>query len=141
MFEQLTNNIEIFASSERFGTRRGDRVKDGRVISLEMPYVDYSAPVKDFITLIYKFDKTHPQFKMYDHIKTLKRNKIEWCIYDIREADVSKADARLVLALIMGTIRGEIFSAGNLLFCLENGIVTRWLERLREIDQKSKSVK
>ena len=41
----------------------------------------------------------------------------------------------------MGTIRGEIFSAGNLLFCLENGIVTRWLERLREIDQKSKSVK
>ena len=122
MFEQLTNYIEIFASSERFGTRRGDRVKD-------------------FITLVYKFDKTHPQFKMYDHIKTLKRHKIEWCIYDIREADVSKADARLVLALIMGTIRGEIFSAGNLLFCLENGIVTRWLERLREIDQKSKSVK
>ena len=52
MFEQLTNYIEIFASSERLGTRRGDRVKDGRVISLEMPYVDYSAPVKDFITLI-----------------------------------------------------------------------------------------
>ena len=46
MFEQLTNYIEIFASAERFGTRRGDRVKDGRVISLEMPYVDYSAPVK-----------------------------------------------------------------------------------------------
>ena len=50
------------------------------------------------------------------------------------EADVSDADGKLVMALLMRAIRAERFSEGTLLGFCEDGSVLRWLKRLKEID-------
>lgn len=53
----------------------------------------------------------------------------------MQEADVSKLDARCVLAMIMCAIRAERFCDGALLSCLADGTIQRCLERLKKIDE------
>ncbi|MGI6010974.1 MAG: DUF6508 domain-containing protein [Ruminococcus sp.] len=36
----------------------------------------------------------------------------------------------------MGAIRADRFSEGALLYFFETGIITKWLNRLKEIDEK-----
>ena len=51
------------------------------------------------------------------------------------EADVSNADGKLVMALLVGALRADRFCEGALLGFLKDGSVARWLERLKEIDE------
>ena len=54
----------------------------------------------------------------------------------MENADVSKMDAKAVIALLIGAVRADRFSEGALLDLLEEGCVLRWLERLKEIDRQ-----
>ena len=53
-----------------------------------------------------------------------------------READVSIMDAQGILAMLVGLLRAERFCDGVVLEALENGLVLKWLARIRDIVEK-----
>ena len=54
----------------------------------------------------------------------------------MREVDTSALDGKCITALLMGAIRADRFSEGALLHFFEAGTITKWLNRLKEIDEK-----
>lgn len=51
------------------------------------------------------------------------------------EADASKLDGQVVMALLLGAVRAERFCDGALLGFFEDGSIRRWLLRLKEVDE------
>lgn len=49
--------------------------------------------------------------------------------------DVSAADGRCVMAMLMGAVRAERFCDGALLSMFKKNSIQRWLERLKELDE------
>ena len=66
----------------------------------------------------------------------LFENGIEWDNASMREVDTSALDGKCITALLMGAIRADRFSEGALLHFFETGTITKWLNRLKEIDEK-----
>jgi hypothetical protein len=96
--------------------------------------VDYSPAVTELMKAVYAFKAEHPDFELTKYEEILNSNGLEWSQRSMSEADVSNADGRLVMALLLGAIRADRFSEGTLLGFLEEGSVLRWLKRLKEID-------
>lgn len=51
-------------------------------------------------------------------------------------ADISQCDARCTLAMIFTIVRGDRFCEGLLLSYLDNGMMLKWMKRLKEIDDE-----
>ena len=51
--------------------------------------------------------------------------------------DVTRAEEKVVLALILGAFRAERFCGGALKSFLEKGCIQKWLKRLKEIDNEA----
>jgi hypothetical protein len=54
----------------------------------------------------------------------------------MQNADVSNLNGRSVMALLLGAVRAERFCDGALLDFCKNGSLAKWLERLKELDEK-----
>ena len=128
MYENLTSYLTKFDDGE-FGSWITD-IKDDGVP--QIPFVDYSETVSQFVDEVYAYVNTHKELQNYSDI--LEANGLKWEIESMKNADVSKLDAECVLALILGAIRAARFSEGALLRFFEDGSITRWLERLKELD-------
>lgn len=102
----------------------------------QFPFVNYSTCVRELEHAIYEFDKNNPDMGIHNYGAILEENGIEWGIRSMEAADVSKLDATVILALLLGAVRAERFCDGALLSFLESGAVLRWLERLKEIEEQ-----
>ena len=133
-FDVLTKYIPLIPK-DRIGEFVIDKIKDGSPNrSLQMPYVDYSDMVDNFVQDVYSFSEDHADMKLTNYQDLLKENNIEWNMGSMKNADISNFNAQTVLALIMGAIRLERFGEGVLLDLFENGTVLKWLERLNRIE-------
>ena len=133
MYESLTRLIPGLI--EEYGTLIVDNESKGTMDDpIHMPFVDYSPAVIELEKAVYAFKAEHPDFELTKYEEILSSNGLEWSRRSMSEADVSDADGKLVMALLMGAIRAERFSEGTLLGFCENGSVLRWLKRLQEID-------
>ena len=133
MYESLTRLIPGLI--EEYGTLIVDNESKGTMDDpIHMPFVDYSPAVIELMKAVYAFKDEHPDFELTKYEEILSSNGLEWSRRSMSEADVSDADGKLVMALLMGAIRAERFSEGTLLGFCENGSVLRWLKRLQEID-------
>ena len=131
MYEELTAFLPRLQNTS-FGVWDIDRENDGSAAHpIRLPSVDYSPVVWDFIKTAYRFLDQHKEMELKNYHEILRANfKSE------NYVDVSSADGRAVMALIIGAIRAERFCDGALLGCLEGGSITRWLLRLKEIDKE-----
>lgn len=109
---------------------------DFYVQAKQFPFVNYSTCVRELEHAIYEFDKNNPDMGIHNYGAILEENGIEWGIRSMEAADVSKLDATVILALLLGAVRAERFCDGALLSFLESGAVLRWLERLKEIEEQ-----
>lgn len=50
------------------------------------------------------------------------------------KAEADHLDAQCIIALIYGAIRAERFCDGAVLGFLKDGLITKWLERLKTLD-------
>ena len=133
MYESLTRLIPGLI--EEYGTLIVDSESNGTMDDpIRMPFVDYSPAVTELMKTVYAFKAEHPDFELTKYEEILNSNGLEWSWESMSEADVSNADGRLVMALLLGAIRADRFSEGTLLGFLEEGSVLRWLKRLKEID-------
>lgn len=133
MYESLTRLIPGLI--EEYGTLIVDNESKGTMDDpIHMPFVDYSPAVIELEKAVYAFKAEHPDFELTKYEEILNSNGLEWSRRSMSEADISDADGKLVMALLMGAIRAERFSEGTLLGFCEEGSVLRWLKRLKEID-------
>ena len=135
MYESLTRLIPGLI--EEYGIVIVDNESKGTMDDpIRMPFVDYSLVVTELMKAVYAFKAEHPDFKLTKYEEILNSNGLEWSLQSMNEADVSDADGKLIMALLMGAIRADRFSEGTLLGFCEDGSVLRWLKRLQEIDNE-----
>lgn len=135
-FTELTAFIPKI-KDDAFGEWFVDKENDGTPEHpIQMPYVDYTSTVDEFVEALYKYCEAHPEFEHTRYAEILKNRGLEWKSQSMAAADVSNMDARGVIALLIGAVRAERFCDGALLEFFKNGCILRWLERLAAIDNQ-----
>ena len=136
MYEPLTELMAELSEGE-YGTLIVDsESKENMDDPISMHFVGHSPAVNKLEKAIYAFVKEHPEYELTKYEEILKANGLEWSSHSMGEADVSYADGKLVMALLMGALRADRFSEGTFLGFCEDGSVVRWLKRLKEIDDE-----
>ena len=137
MYESLTQLIPVLGEDE-YGTWIVDNKSKGTLGDpIQMPFVGYSSAVIELEKAIYAFVNDHPDYKLTRYSEIVNANGLEWESKSMSEADVSKADGQLIMALLVGALRADRFCEGAFLGFCEDGSVLRWLKRLMEIDNES----
>ena len=103
---------------------------------IQMPFVAYTELVNRFIDDVYEFEATNKDMMLTSYGEILKKNGLRWDMEAMKYAEVSLLDALCVMALIMGAVRAERFCEGALLSFFKNGSMLKWLERLKEFENK-----
>ena len=101
---------------------------------IQMPFVDYSEMVHNFIDDVYTFEKSNKDMELTRYGEILKDNGLEWDLESMKSADISNLNLQCVMALIMGAVRAERFCDGALLDFFKSGYILKWLERLKSIE-------
>ena len=134
-FENLIKYLPLL-EDDNFGTWIIDRENDGTPEHpIQMPFVDYSEMVHNFIKDVYDFGEKNKDFELTRYGEILEKNGLEWGSKSMSEADVSSLDGQCIMALIMGAVRAERFCDGALLGFFKDGSIKKWLERLKEIQE------
>lgn len=133
---ELTAFIPIL-KRDTFGEWIVDKENDGSPEHpFHMPFVHYTEAVDRFIETLYSFCEAHPEYEHTRYGETLEDHDLEWSADSMAKADVSHAEAKLVIALLIGAVRADRFCEGALLDLCKNGSIVRWLERLEAIDKE-----
>ena len=103
---------------------------------IQMPFVAYSEIVNRFIDDVYTFEAANKDMMLTSYDEILKKNGLRWDMEAMKDADVSLLNAQCIMALIMGAVRAERFCEGALLSFFKNGSILKWLERLKEFEDK-----
>ncbi len=134
-FDILTKYISMI-QSDSIGEWIIDRENDGTLERpIQMPFVDYSEIVRNFINDVYTFEESNNDMELTRYGDILKDNGIEWDTESMKNADVSILNVQCVLALIMGAVRAERFCDGALLDFFKSGYILKWLKKLKDIDE------
>ena len=138
-FKNLIKYLPLLEDNN-FGTWIIDRENDGTPEHpIQMPFVNYSEMVHNFIKDVYDFEEKNKDFELTRYGEILEKNGLEWGSKSMSEADVSSLDGQCIMALIMGAVRAERFCDGALLGFFKDGSIKKWLERLKEIDTNNMS--
>lgn len=134
MYESITHLMSKLYEEE-FGTWIVDRESKGTMDDpIQMPYVSYSPAVSELVKAVYAFVDEHPDYELTNYGEILNSNGLEWSSQSMSGADVSNADGKLIMALLVGALRADRFCEGAFLGFCKDGSVLRWLRRLKEID-------
>lgn len=138
-FENLIKYLPLL-EDDNIGTWIIDRENDGTPDHpIQMPFVNYSEMVHNFIKDVYDFEEKNKDFELTRYGEILEKNGLEWGSKSMSEADVSSLDGQCIMALIMGAVRAERFCDGALLGFFKDGSIKKWLERLKKIDTNNMS--
>lgn len=133
-FDILTKYIPLI-QTDNIGKSVVDKENNGTLEHpIQMPFVDYSPLVYEFIKDFYAFEEDNKDLDLTNYVNILKNNGLEWNLESIENTDISSLNAQCVLALIMHAIRSERFCNGELLNCFEKGYMLKWLKRLNSIE-------
>ena len=101
---------------------------------IHMPFVHYDEVVIGLEESIYRFVDDHEDNGIRHYHEYLEMKGIEFNSDAIANMDVSKLDGLTVVVLMLTIVRQDRFCEGLLLEFCNNGCMTRWLKRLKEID-------
>ncbi|HFU3961786.1 TPA: DUF6508 domain-containing protein [Streptococcus suis] len=133
-FDILTKYIPII-QADSIGEWVIDNENDGTLeYPIQMPFVDYSEMVDNFIDDVYAFEESNKDMELTRYEDILKDNGLEWDSESMKNTDISSLNAQCVLALIMGAVRAERFCDGALLDFFKSGCILKWLDRLKNIE-------
>ena len=86
-----------------------------------------------FTAAVYLLVDEYPEWDLTSYSRILEQNGIT----SVSEAAVDGLDAQCIGALLVGAVRAERFCDGALKGYLEDGSITRWLQRLKKIDEET----
>jgi hypothetical protein len=103
---------------------------------IQFPFVVFSEMVNHFIDDVYATVEGYPEWELNRYDQILEENGIKWESKSMNGAIVEDLDARCICALLVGAVRAERFCDGTLMTFFKDGSITRWLQRLKEIDEE-----
>ena len=131
-YYDLTRFLPVF-DTDFFGNWLVGELGDGSPEKpFHLPYIMYSDDIDNFASAVRTFIDDNPYLNDYQRI--LKSNNIE--IETIKEVDVSHLDGECVCAMIVANILAEKFCEGAILTSCKDKTFIKWLERLKELDEK-----
>lgn len=86
-----------------------------------------------FSSAVYLLVDEYPEWDLTSYGRILEQNGIT----SVGEAAVDGLDAQCIGALLVGAVRAERFCDGALKGYFEDGSITRWLQRLKKIDEET----
>ena len=135
-FEKLTQYIPQI-DNDGIGRWYIDRENDGTPEHpKQLPFVIFSEMVNRFMDDVYAVVEAYPEWELNHYGQILEQNGIKWESKSMSGAIVEDLDARCICALLVGAVRAERFCDGALMAFFKDGSVTRWLNRLKEIDEE-----
>ena len=135
-FHILTKYISQIESDD-IGQWKIDRENDGTPEHpIQFPFVIFSEMVHHFIDDVYALVDQYPEWELNHYGQILEENGLQWSKDSMSEAIVEDLDARCICALLVGAVRAERFCDGALMSFFKNGSITRWLNRLKAIDEE-----
>ena len=135
-FEKLTQYI-LQIDNDEIGRWQIDRENDGTPEHpIQLPFVIFSEMVNQFTMDVGAMVKQSPEFELRNYHQILEENGIQWGSKSMSGAIVEDLDARCICALLVAAVRAERFCDGALLAFFKDGSITRWLQRLKEIDEE-----
>ena len=93
---------------------------------------------QDFYGEFYIFAQLNPEYGWKDYQAILEKHGLKWTEESMKTADAEILDEQTILALILGAHRAEHFTEGVLEKFICGGYITKWLRRLKTIDDKRK---
>ena len=134
-FDALTKYIPLIDNDE-IGRWQIDRDNDGTPEHpIQFPFVVFSKMVSHFINDVYAVVDAFPEWELNHYGQILEQNGIKWEKESMSGAIVDDLGARCICALLVGAVRAERFCDGALMSFFKNGSITRWLQRLKELDE------
>ena len=143
-FERYEGKLVKYKSLTRFipkleGANFGDWIIDHENDGtpehpIHMPFVHYHQAVVDLVEAIHRYVYEHENTGIKDYRSYIENKGIEYRDETIANLDVSKLDGLTVVALMLTIVREDRFCEGLLLDFCKNGCMTKWLKRLKEID-------
>ena len=135
-FEKLIQYIPQIDNDE-IGRWHIDRENDGTPEHpKQFPFVIFSEMVNRFMDDVYAVVEAYPEWELNHYGQILEQNGIKWESKSMSGAIVEDLDARCICALLVGAVRAERFCDGALMAFFKDGSITRWLQRLKEIDEE-----
>lgn len=135
-FEKLTQYIPQIDNDE-IGRWHIDRENDGTPEHpKQFPFIIFSEMVNRFMDDVYAVVEAYPEWELNRYGQILEQNGIKWESKSMSGAIVEDLDARCICALLVGAVRAERFCDGALMAFFKDGSITRWLQRLKEIDEE-----
>lgn len=135
-FEKLIQYIPQIDNDE-IGRWHIDRENDGTPEHpKQFPFVIFSEMVNRLMDDVYVVVEAYPEWELNHYGQILEQNGIKWESKSMSGAIVEDLDARCVCALLVGAVRAERFCDGALMSFFKDGSITRWLQRLKEIDEE-----
>lgn len=134
-FKPVTKYISLIEEHD-IGRWKIDRENDGTLEHpIQAPFVIYSETINNFVHDVYALVDQYPEWKLNHYGQILEDNGLQWGKDSMSGAIVEDLDARCICALLVGAVRAERFCDGALMSFFKNGSITRWLQRLKEIDE------
>lgn len=86
---------------------------------------------------LYSFADEHKEYRLHEYGKVLEEHCLKWDYSVMSAADVSKMDAQGVIAILFAACRADHFSDGAFDDFARDGYVSKWLKRLKELDEEN----
>ena len=135
-FDTLTKYIPLIDNDE-IGHWYVDRENDGTPEHpIQLPFVIFSEMVNQFTMDVGAVVEQYPELELRKYHQILEENGIQWGSKSMSGAIVEDLDARCICAMLVGAVRAERFCDGALMAFFKDGSITRWLQRLKEIDEE-----
>lgn len=137
MYENLTKYLDEIKMDD-IGTWTPAKEKNENGMRMIIPgFLNYSRWVIQFIKDVNEFVRQYSDMDLHHYHDILEtygilKNGPE----SVAKADASKMDAGCALTCLVYVVRGDYFSQGFLYEFLENGCISKWLRRLKELDNQ-----
>lgn len=129
----LTDYIKELTNIEYGKWSSGETDSDDTMV---MPSVSYNSAVYRFLFDFELFIAKKTDIIHHNYEDVLKQAKIKNNIQDFYNTDINILSSDVILAMIIGILRKDRFCEGILLEAFDNGIILKWLKRIKEIDKK-----
>lgn len=126
--------LEELLKADEYGEWIIDREHKGtRDDPIQFPYVLYTEAVMKLIEVVYEFHENNPEYGLNAYRRILEENGYK--NIDLDNLDITNADDKCLMALLMWITRGERFCDGLILHALNSGAVFNIMERLKQISK------
>lgn len=139
MYEPLTQFIDRISPDNVGEWGTGCWSDDRPEPAMFMPAMHYSDAVSELCQALEVVISDNAGTASWIAPDILAQRGIDWNTKAFREADVSTLDGDAILALLDAVFQLERFGDGLVGSFIRNGCITKWLIRLREIDEQGRN--